>query len=44
MVIAALVVFAILLVAWLMAPSGPVTVSERTAFELELDHELAHAA
>lgn len=40
MVIAALVVFAILLIAWLMAPSGPAAVAEPTAFE----HELAHAA
>lgn len=39
MVIAALIVFAILLIAWLMAPSGRVTVEERgAAFEGELAH------
>ena len=38
MVIAALIVFAMLLVAWLLAPSGPRTVAEPAAFEPELAH------
>jgi hypothetical protein len=41
MVIAALIVFAILLIAWVVAPSGPATAEERGA---AFEGELAHAA
>jgi hypothetical protein len=41
MVIAALIVFAILLIAWVVAPSGHVTVEQHGA---AFEGELAHAA